>query len=101
MFPVGPAGNPVQVDPKVIFDNFRWITSTRNLHGRPKAAGTRVFGLVWLNAAGTVFGLVWLRNAAGTSVFGLVWLRNAGTSLFGLVWLRNAGASMFGLVEKC
>ena len=51
MFPVGPAGNPVQVDPKVIFDNFRWITSTRNLHGRPKAAGTRMFGLIWLNAA--------------------------------------------------
>ena len=71
MFPVGPAGNPEQVDPKLIFDNFRWIKSTRNLHGRPKAAGTRMFGLAWLNAAGTVFGLVWLRNAR-TSVFGLV-----------------------------
>ena len=44
-----------------------------------KAAGTRMFGLAWLNAAGTVFGLVWLRNA-GTSVF-LGWFIECGDDL--------------------
>ena len=47
-----------------------------------------MFGLVWLNAAGTVFGLV-LLNGAGITMFGLVWLNAASTS----VW--------FGFVECC
>ena len=51
---MGPAGNEYKEPP--------WSA---------KAAGTRMFGLAWFNAAGTVFGLVWLRNAR-TSVFGLV-----------------------------
>ena len=43
----------------------------------------------------------WSAKAAGTRMFGLAWLNAADTSVFGLVWLRNAHTSVFGLVEKC